>query len=255
MTQDFNKDDDPMPYVFQQSVEGEAEPQNILAVFIEGDAPNYAKTGEGHTETYNLWEDFIFPTLLEKFEASADLTSFYDKLRTSAFQQSMLNVFAHRGVVVFVPLEGEPIAYGKNDLGASFPWGTTSNTFQWTGTETFATKAKAVAGKAVSRLAAITGGTPAAATSTAVSTDDKGIHHVKTETAIPAHAGHGTSSGMVPMKPPSKLQGNARNAWVRLFTGVFEGPMPVGHNHADFVVQVPANLVEFATRDVSTKDH
>lgn len=257
MTQDFNQDDDPMPYVFQQSVEGEAEPQNILAVFIEGDAPNYTKVGEGHTETYNLWEEFIFPVLLEKFEASADLPSFYDKLRTSSFQQSMLNVFGHRGVVVFAPLEGEPIAYGKNDIGGEFPWGTTSNTFSWTG-ESLATKAKAVVGKAKSRLVAITGAASSPAATSSVSTDDKGIHHVgpapKTDTAIPAHAGHGTTSGMVPMKPPSKLQGNARNSWVRLFAEVFEGPMPVGHNHANFVVQVPANLVEFASRDVSTKD-
>lgn len=263
MKQDFDVDTDLMPYVFQQTGE-DGELQDILAIFIEGDAPNYTKVGEGHIEAYNLWENFIFPTLLEKFEASVDLPSFYAKLRTSTFEQMMLNVFSHRGVVTFVPLEGDIISYGKNEAGAEFPWGTTSNTFQWTGAETFKEKASAVVVKAKSRLAAITGGTTkevaTAGQTTTIETDANGTHHlkgVKTETAVkaPEPAPAAAPEGTTPMKPPSKLQGNARNAWIRLFTGVNEGPMPVGHSHADFVVNVPNNLVEFATKDVSTKDH
>lgn len=262
MDQDFDKENDPMPYVFQQAVvneDGTKDVEDILAIFVEGDAPNYAKVGEGHSETYNLWEDFIFPTLLEKFEdAGCDVDAFYKKLRSSVFQQQMLNVFHHRGVVVFVPRDGEIIAYGKNEIGGEFPWGTTSNHFNWTGAEGIVAKAtatvSAVAGKAKSRLAAITGSstvTPPA--EPAIKTDNNGVHHIdppKTDTAVKVPAPAGTTA----MKPPTKLQGNAKNAWIRLMGGFNEGPMPVGHNHADFVVHVPNSILEFAKKDVSTKD-
>ncbi len=252
MSQDFNPDEDMMPFVFQQAASGEEEdPENILAVFLEGDASNYSKVGEGHTETFNLWEDLIFPTISEKFEASADLFAFYDKLRTSAFKQTIENAFSHRGVAVFMPLIGDVISLGRNDLGNTFDWGKTSNTFGW-GAETTKPKTAKAGGKLKGRLANLIGGTPEKETHT---TDDKGIHHIpeqkKEEPKAIISEGH---KGPMIMKPPAKLQGNARNSWIRLFTGQFEGPMPADHHKKDFTVEVPENLVPFALEDVSTKD-
>lgn len=236
MTQDFNPEEDLMPYVFQQGSAGGDDVEDILAVFIEGDAPNYSKPGEGHTETYHLWEDYIFPTISEKYEASSDLVAFFNKLQTSSFQQSILNSFHHRGVAVFVPLHGDIIAYGKNELGGEYPWGMTSNTF---GYGTKVESKPTVVQKAKSRLAALTSKTE----STPIKPEEK------TNTVITPD-----NKGMTALKPPAKLQGNARNAWIRLFTGQNEGPMPVGHNSKDFTVSVPESLLPFAMEDVSTKD-
>lgn len=254
MVQDFNKECDPMPFIFEQADSNGGEPEAVLAIFLEGDAPNYTKVGQGHTEMYNFWEDFLFPTLMEKFEASADLPSFYDKLKTSAFQQAVLNPFSHRGVAVFVPMFGDIIAYGKNDVGAEYPWGCTSNNLNWQAV----TEKKGVMAKAKSRLAALTGGKAATTPVTAHTQDDKGVNHIpetptqpEKKEEVPAPV---VKDGLVSLKPPAKLQGNARNAWIRLFTNTFEGPMPAGHHSKDFTVNVPENLVPYAMEDISTKD-
>lgn len=266
MTQDFNKEDDLQPFNLEQAGAGEGDdPEKILSIFVEGDLPNYSKPGEGHTEAYHFWEDFLFPTLEEKLQAAADLPSFYDKLKTSAFKQAIENPFGHRGVVVLVPLEGDIIAFGKNEIGGEFPWGTTSNVFDWKGDEAVAAKPGIVA-KAKSRLAAITGAATATAPASAIKTDDNGVHHVGNTTIVDVEKAKDStaiSSTVVPaapkagftkVTPPAKLQGNARNAWIRLFTGQHEGPMPVGHNNKAFEVEVSNDILEFALRDVSTKD-
>lgn len=247
---DFDAVDDLQPFKFQQAVEGE-DPKDILHIFLEGDAPEYTKTGEGHTEMYNLWEDFVFPTLLEKFEASSDLDKFYSKLETSAFQQSILHCFSHRGVAVFVPLVGDPIAYGKNELGAEYAWGTTSNTFGWGD----AVKKPVIGAvtKAKSKLAGLLGSsaTPKETPKEKedpkeekTKVDDKGVHHIIDK----------SNTGMTRVKPPAKLQGNARNAWIRLMTEQYEGPMPAGSASKDYTVEVPDNILPFAMEDLSTKD-
>ena len=250
MVQDFDKDNDLMPFVFQQG-DGETEPENILAIFLEGDASSYCRPGEGHTEIHNLWEDLIFPTIGEKFEASADLPSFFDKLRTSAFKQTVLNSFKHRGVAIFVPVIGDIITMENNEIGAEYSWGTTSNTFGWG--DAVKTKPEGTVTKAKSRLSALLG---TSSTKTSVPDtkkpetksehvrDDKGVHHI-----ISAE-----NKGMTNVKPPAKLQGNARNAWIRLFTETYEGPMPAGSASKDYVVSVPDNILPFAMEDVSTKD-
>jgi hypothetical protein len=238
MVQDFDDVEDLMPYVFQQGSAGGNDIENILAVFLEGDAPNYSKPGEGHTEMSNLWEDYIFPTVSEKYEASTDLPAFYNKLQTSSFQQSILNSFHHRGVAVFVPLFGDTICYGKNEIGGEFSWGTTSNTFGWEKD----TETKTIVQKAKGKLAALTGGGKTE-TKVVVKPEEK------THTVISSD-----NKGMTVVKPPAKLQGNARNAWIRLFTGMNEGPMPAGHHSKEFSVSVPESLLPFALEDVSTKD-
>lgn len=252
MTQDFNPDEDMMPFVFQQaSAEDDADPENILAIFLEGDASNYAKVGEGHTETFNLWEELIFPTLSEKYEGCTDLDTFYKRIKTSAFKQTVENAFSHRGVAVFMPLIGESIAIGRNELGGKYDWGKTSNTFGW-GVEVEKPIIKA-GGKIKSRLQALVSGTPSKDKETHTE-DDKGVHHITKSEDKPKEIISEGQTGAVVMKPPAKLQGNARNAWIRLFTGQFEGPMPTNHHKKDFTVTVPENLVPFAMEDVSTKD-
>jgi hypothetical protein len=266
MTQDFNTEDDLQPFVFQMAVEGEEAPEDILSIFVEGDFPNYSIAGGGHTDEYNLWEKFIFPTLLEKFDlANSDPEDFYNRLRASPFEQAIMNTVGHRAAVVFVPIEGEPISFGRNELGGEFDWGTTSNRFKY-GDPTLLNKAAEVAVSAVKkgrgRLAAAMGSTavtvPDKPEPKKIEQDANGVHHIGGTTVVDASVwkawpGCGPKTHTMTVVP-NKLQGNARNRWIRLFTDNPQGDLPKAKDNAGFMVPVKNSLTGFAQEDVSTND-
>lgn len=265
MSQDFDPETDMMPFVFQVAGEGEAPPQDILAVQFEGDFPNYNKPGKGHTDEYNLWEDFVFPTLMEKLEASEDVEDFFRRLRLATFEQAVMNTVSHRACCVFTPLTGEIIAFGRNELGGEYDWGTTSNTFGWgkqSGLDKAAEKAidaVKAAVKPMGRLARAMGST--AVDAPPVKKEEAlpdGVHRVpdKKDPSDPFSAFEGTSSKTHTMrKVPTALQGNARNRWIRIFLNL--GPnddLPKSYTHKDFVMPVANDLSGFAQEDLSTND-
>lgn len=270
MTQDFDPEADMQPFVFQQRNEEFADGvENVLAIAFEGDFPNYSKPGGKHTDEYNLWDNFIYPTLDEKFQAASDLPAFYAKLRSSQFEQAVMNTASHRAVAVFLPLEGDIIPFGRNELGGEFDWGATSNTFDWgkpTVLEKAAETAIAAVKKGGSRLSRLTGSTSVSTNVTpaapapekkeepAIVTDDNGIHHKTGSDDIWAKW-PGTSSKTHTMKAvPASLQGNAKNAWIRLFTNNPTGELPKGKDAKGFMVPVLNELIGFAQDNVSTKD-
>jgi len=266
MTQDFNPEDDVQPFIFQQATQGDGDPEDILAVFIEGDFPNYSKPGDGHTDEYWLWEKFIFPMLLEKFEASDDLEDFYRRIRSSTFEQAVMNTVSHRAAAVFVPLVGDIIAFGRNELGGKFDWGTTSNRFGW-GDQTVLDKAASTAVAAVkkggSRLSRLMGSTavPTPAPE-APKENPPGVHNTadvnksKPAGTNPFEKWPGTSAATHTMRAvPVGLQGNARNRWIRLFLGLSpDAELPKGKDHKDFMIPVANDLVGFAQEQVTTND-
>lgn len=266
-TENFNADDDRQPFVFQMAVEG-GDPEDILAVFMEGDFPNYTIPDGGHTDEYNLWEKFIFPMMLEKFDlANSDPEDFFTRLRSSTTDQAIMNTVGHRAAVVFVPLEGEHIAFGRNELGGEFDWGTTSNRFNW-GDPSLLDKAAEAAVSAVKK----TGGRLSRLMSTAaaphveekpitetpkpaIKEDGNGIHHVSQPDADVWKRWPGTSAKTHTMTVvPDKLQGNARNRWIRLFTDNPNGELPKDKDKAGFMVPVKNNLTGFAQEDLATND-
>lgn len=276
-TQDFNPETDMMPYIFQATGADGKDTQDILAVMLEGDFPNYTKVGEGHTEEYNLWEDFIFPTLLEKFEASQDVEDFYRRLRASAFEQAVMNTVKHRAACVFVPLTGDAIEFGRNEIGASYDWGHTSNTFGW-GTQSSLTKAATAAveavkkpagrlARALSTTAVASGVTPPAEPKPEVK-NPPGVHNVpekpeNTDTFSKWNDLYKKESWFKTVNSkshqftgvPTGLSGNARNRWIRMMLGMTnEGDMPKGSNRSDYLVPVPLAWVGFAQEEVSTND-
>lgn len=275
MSQDFNTESDMMPYTFQVAgATKDDPPTDILSVHIEGDFPNYSKPGEGHTEAFNLWDNFIYPTVLEKFEASEDIDGFFKRLRQSNFEQAVMNTVSHRGVAVFVPQYGELISFGRNELGTEYDWGTTSNTFDWgtqTKLEAAATNAVAAVGKKLGRLAKAMGST--AVTPPELPKDDpkKDVHHTnaspkplnapdkpapgkKEDAPWDMWTGCSTKTHKLVPVPPG-LQNNARNRWIRTFLGL--GPdaeLPKGYGHKDFKIPVLLDLIGFAQEDVSTNE-
>jgi len=271
MDQDFDATTDMQPFVFQQRVEGEEEPENILAFHVEGDFPKFSRPGKGHTDEYNLWEECVYPAIQEKFEDSDDLGKFYKKISGTPMRQLIENAIGHRGVAVFVPLEGDIVAFGTNDIGGEFEWGTTSNTFQW-GKATKLEKAAeaAVEGvkKAGGRLSRLMGTTSAPAVSVPASpadkkekeekkitTDENGTHHI-TGGNDPWKRWPGTSAKTHVMRTiPAGLQGNARNRWIRVFLNLDpQAELPKGKDAKDFAIPVLLSLDPFAQEDVTTND-
>jgi hypothetical protein len=262
LVDNFNETDDLQPFTFQMAMEGEP-PQDILAVFMEGDFPNYSIPEGGHTDEYNLWEKFVFPMMLEKFDlANSDPEDFFNRLRASTMEQAIMNTVGHRAAIVFVPLDGEHIAFGKNELGGEYDWGTTSNRFKW-GDASLLDKAAEAAVTAVKK----SGGRLSRLMSTAtpvdkpeIKKDDNGIHHVGNTTHHDTNADVWkkwpgcTAATHTMMRVPQKLQGNARNRWVRLFTNNPNGDLPKDKDKPDFMVPVPNNLTGFAQEDLSTND-
>lgn len=273
MTQDFDKEDDLQPWTFQKAVEGQ-DPMDILNVFMEGDFPNYSKPGKGHTDEYNLWDNFVYPTILEKYQAvQGDDEAFFAKLRESVFEQAVMNTVGHRAAVVLVPYTGDIIAFGKNELGGEFEWGTTSNRYGW-GDPTLLEKAADAAVEVVKRgrgrLASLMDTSaiavvPAEPRPDPVKTDKgngggdpPGVHRTtpKVDPADPFAAWPGTSSKThtMVMVPPG-LQGNARNRWIRIFLALdAKADLPKGKDGRDFRIPVPNTWVAFTQDDVSTND-
>ncbi len=262
MTQDFDKETDLQPFVFQQAVEGEPDPENILAVFMEGDFPNYNKPGAGHTDEFNLWEDFMFPTMLDHFSlANQDVEDFYVRLRKSTFEQAIMNTVSHRAAVVLVPLDGELISFGRNELGAEYDWGTTTNRFGWgdaSKLEKAAETAIAAVKKTGGRLSKLMGTTSASPPELPTGETKVGgttIKDVKAEGSV-FDIWPGTSVKTHTMfRVPPGLQGNARNRWIRLMLGLSpQADLPKGKDHSNFMLPIPNTWIGFAQEDVTTND-
>lgn len=260
---DFDPVDDLQPFVFQMAVEG-GDPEDILAVYLEGDFPNYSVPKGGHTEEYNLWEKFIFPMMLEKFDlANSDPEDFYNRLRASTTEQAVMNTVGHRAAIVFVPIEGEMIEFGRNEIGGEFDWGTTSNRFKW-GDPSLLDKAAETAVAAVKRsggrLSKLMGTAAPAPEKVApkIETDKNGVHHVGNTPIANDDVWKRwpgcTSKTHVMMAVPKKLQGNARNRWIRLFTNNPNGDLPKEKDKDGFMIPVPLPQVGFAQEDHSTND-
>lgn len=250
LVDNFDKETDIQPFVFQQLGE-DKNPQTILALAFEGDFPNYAKPG--HTDEFHLWEDFVYPTLMDKHEAAPDLDGFFAKIKSSQFEQALLNPISHRGCAAMLPLSGDVIAYGRNDLGGEFEWGTTSQVLGY-GKQTVVDKAVAAGGKFKSRLSAVMGSAAAPA-----KVEQEHVADPKTGTiTIKDKPPSGTKPDdrYTEILVPTKLQGNARNAWIRLMLGLdSKADMPSGHQSASFKVKVPNDIVKFAMEDVTTRDN
>src|SRR5687768_7484260 len=98
----------------------------MLAVFVEGDFSKYTNPDGTRSDEGNFWEQFLEPLLIETAGDSKSVDDFYAKLRRKTFQDTLINASNHRCVFAFLPLTGEPISFGHNELGKSYEWGNTS---------------------------------------------------------------------------------------------------------------------------------
>lgn len=250
-----NLKDDIQPFVMQvkDADDPDGEGITILSFFVEGDFPKHSDSKSGHTDEYNFAHDIIIPLLEEMFEdAEGDLAKFIAKLHKDSFRKTLEAYVGYRAAFVFLPLEGDPIEFGTNSLGTSYEWGTVSQTHGFgesanqepitTWTEPPTKKKFDLFGKSKA----------------AVTTDDKGIHHVGNTTVVDnkkqitgnqEELKSSTSHSKVSVSPPPKLDGTARNRWIRLFNN---NKLPDNHLAKNLVLWVEPDVAPFAQRQVTT---
>jgi hypothetical protein len=234
----------------------------IVSFFVEGDLPKHSDPASGHTDEYNFAEDVIFPLLQEIMEdAEGDIGKFIAKLHKPSFEKTLMAYVGHRAAFVFLPLEGDAIEFGKNALGTTLEWGTVSQQLGYGDADQEPapiTKTAAVVAAVKKKFDPFG---KKGAVAPAVSTDDKGIHHVGATTIvdvkkdpIKAIAESGKNStvgpkGKIGVSPPKGLEGTARNHWIRLFNN---NKLPDNHLRKDLVIWVDPDMAPFAQRPATT---
>lgn len=112
------------PWVILKNSKGEP----VLVVACEGDFPGH--TSEGHSEFYTLVHEYLGPKIESMYKLLGnDPKKLAEFLKSEDFHKDLNNTFAHRAVFAFMLPEGEPFAYGKNDIGGEFSWGKASNIY------------------------------------------------------------------------------------------------------------------------------
>jgi hypothetical protein len=214
---------------------------DILSFFVEGDFPKY--TSKDHTDEYNFAWDIIIPTLQDMFlSADQDISKFTASLHKPLFEKNMMAHVGHRAAFVFLPLQGEPIQFGTNELGAGFDWGSCSQHLDFQKAVKPITKAEAVV-KAAGKFNPFK-------KKEGIQTDDKGIHHTEPKKDVIDKVATDTMLGKKLIRPPSKLDKSGKNRWLRLFNN---GDLPKDHDHKDFPgLWISPEVLPYAQRDVSS---
>lgn len=117
----FNPEDI-QPFVI---TDGDGKP--FMAIGLEGDFPKHSQPNLGRTDDYNLASEIIIPTILEVCELGGEIEKIMSALNDDRFNKKFLEHVAHRGALTILPIEGDPLWLGKNELGNAYDWGQTSN--------------------------------------------------------------------------------------------------------------------------------
>lgn len=114
------------PFVLSSS-----EGPDVLACMFEGDFSKYVDTKSPETEEYAVFQKVVEPLLLKAWKYSeGTYESFIGEL-DATFEQSLMNAASHRCVFAFMPVTGDTIAFGNNELGEVYDWGTVSNKYDY----------------------------------------------------------------------------------------------------------------------------
>lgn len=232
-----NKETDGQPFVFAVGEGDTAE--SHLAIFTEGDLSPFA-TAE-HTEEYNYSDEVLFPRVSKAWDDSKDTNDFFEIMRSSRVESTLLGSFKHRGAIVMLPSSGDIIAYGHNEIGGKFTWGNVSNAHGYEEKTVTEPVVKQVKKSGLSFL-------NKAAKAVVEMTQDEAAE-VKDIPIVPKTE---TKSTLIEVFCPSKLTGGAKNYWLRLFNGKDPGELPANHQSNKVSVWVEPGLVVLAKRDVTT---
>src|SRR5258706_45002 len=126
---------------------------DILTIFFEGDLPKFSDPKSGHTDEYNFFHEILLPTLQDMFMAAGqDIAVFTAALHKPLFEKNIMAHVGHRAAFVFLPLEGDPIKFGTNELGLGDDWGSCSQHLDFAKAEKPITSAVAAVAKAAGKF-------------------------------------------------------------------------------------------------------
>ena len=107
---------------------GGEEDDPHVAVFMEGDFPQFSDAGEMNAEEYRLAYNYLFPKINQLNRLTkGDMNALREEMETEQFNTELIREIGHRGMFTMMFQEGEPLCFGKNELGGEFEWGATSN--------------------------------------------------------------------------------------------------------------------------------
>ncbi len=214
---------------------------DILSFFLEGDFPKYSDPKSDHTDEYNFAHEIVIPTLQDMFlAADQDVAVFTAALHKPLFEKSLMAHAGHRAAFVFLPLSGDPVKFGNNELGLGDDWGSCSQHFDFAKVEK---PIIAAVTKAAGKFGIFKKTEPALPDGVYHTPEKKPVEAPKTDTAI--------NAGKKLVKPPPKLDKSGKNRWLRLFNG---GDLPKDHDHRDFQgLWISPEALPYAQRqDIST---
>ena len=114
--------DDVQPFLIR-----DGDDNVFMSFMLEGDFPKFSDPASGHTDEYNLATKIIIPQLEELCELTeGDLDKISASLQRDSFKNTFDAHIGHRGVLTIMPLYGEVITLGKNEIGETADWGSSS---------------------------------------------------------------------------------------------------------------------------------
>lgn len=125
------------PYILLcQPVEEDPEQEEPkLVAFLEGNFPGYAQKDSSHPPEYHLVNDVLIPKFEGLFEmADGDIDKLMENLKKPHFKKELLLTSVSRGTITLVASNGVCLSFAQNDLAREFPWGWTSNHYDFGGT-------------------------------------------------------------------------------------------------------------------------
>lgn len=100
--------------------------QPFMSIFLEGTL-NGNDEPMTHTEQYNYVNGVLIPKINDYIADFAESDEFLEKiaakLKGDIFKKDFMQNVGHRAVLQIMPVEGDLINLGKNDLHADFTWG------------------------------------------------------------------------------------------------------------------------------------
>lgn len=96
----------------------------LLVAFIEGNFPQFEKTGSSHPAEFFVANEYLIPKLQELFElADGDIAKVMSTIQKPYFKREMMNVAVPRGAITLVSATGEALTFAQADDSAEYPWG------------------------------------------------------------------------------------------------------------------------------------
>ncbi len=241
------------PYVLLNS-----ENDNVLAIFPEGDFSGFAGLDGEHADEYCMASESLFPRIEKALkDADNDQEKFFEFVASDKMKVFLRNTYKYRGYFLFYPVVGDPIIHDQDSqMGATYSFGTVSNSSEFTYKEASSEPEKAA--EPVSILDRIRGlGKSATATASAPAAaappppkEEKTVIHKQTKSEVPAAD---TSLSLVEMRPPASLkEGGVRNHWFRLFNAKSPGDLPKNHDLPNTSIWVHPSMVPFAQRNIES---